>query len=197
MTISIYLARHGQSEWNLDHILMGHHDSPLTNQGKNEALALAISLKSKNISIIFSSDLGRAFTTANIVASELHSQVLLFKGLRERTFGPDYESKSLAYFQKNLATKISTQDNLGDSFRFSYKLGKWIESDLDIFTRFRKTLVLESLKYPNKNILVTSHEGAIRAFMIGSKLRTYAEFPLGSMKNGKYFKISLDNGIFY
>jgi broad specificity phosphatase PhoE len=67
----IYLVRHGQTEFNLERRHHGHADSPLTELGceqarrAGEALAALIDPRG---SVIFSSPLGRALQTANIIA---------------------------------------------------------------------------------------------------------------------------------
>lgn len=175
---------------------MGHHDSPLTAQGQLEASELASSFRDSSISVILSSDLGRALTTANIISRQLDVPVVSHPGFRERTFGPNYEAKPLSLFQQQLATEITLQDSLSPSRRFSYRLGAEVESDKDIFARFRQSLLTQAPQYPHQNVLVISHEGAIRAFMIGAKLRTYSDFTLGSMSHGTYLRLSFHRGIF-
>ena len=68
---TIYLARHGQTEWNVAGRLQGGQDSPLTHQGKRQAEAIATSLKGVKPTSILSSPLGRASKTADIIAKTL------------------------------------------------------------------------------------------------------------------------------
>ena len=42
---TIYLVRHGETEWNRDGIVMGQSDSPLTAQGIEQAKKTATTLK--------------------------------------------------------------------------------------------------------------------------------------------------------
>jgi broad specificity phosphatase PhoE len=68
----IYLVRHGQTEFNLERRHHGHVDSPLTVVGRKQAHhageTLASLIDSRD-SVIFSSPLGRALQTANIIAN--------------------------------------------------------------------------------------------------------------------------------
>ena len=68
--MKIYLARHGQDEDNLNGILNGHRNKPLTSIGLNQAEALAGMIKENNIhfDVIYSSPLRRAFKTAEIIS---------------------------------------------------------------------------------------------------------------------------------
>lgn len=71
--MKIYLARHGQDQDNINGILNGHRDTPLTDIGLSQAQILADTIKSLDLKIdkIFSSPLQRAYKTAEIVAGTL------------------------------------------------------------------------------------------------------------------------------
>ncbi len=71
--MKIYFARHGQDHDNVNGILNGHRDTPLTEVGVGQAQVLADTVKSLNLGIdkIFASPLQRAYKTAEIVADTL------------------------------------------------------------------------------------------------------------------------------
>ena len=83
----IIAVRHGETEWNLIGKQQGHLDSPLTERGIRQANALAVGLAGLGIDKIFSSDLGRAVNTAEIIAAKLNLPVQLDRRLRERHLG--------------------------------------------------------------------------------------------------------------
>jgi broad specificity phosphatase PhoE len=83
----VYVVRHGETEWNLNGKQQGHLDSPLTARGIRQALALAEGLFNRGIKHIFSSDLGRASTTAEIIGKKLGLPVHTDTLLRERNLG--------------------------------------------------------------------------------------------------------------
>lgn len=88
--MKLILTRHGQTEDNVAGVTMGQHDSPLTEKGKIQAHAKADRLKrgSFNIDRIYTSDLGRSVTTANIIADDMGiDQIEPDKNLREISFG--------------------------------------------------------------------------------------------------------------
>ena len=83
----LYLIRHGQTEWNLKKRLQGGKDSPLTALGRQQAQAVAVSLKTQPPSLLLSSPLGRARTTAEIIAGALGLTVEEDDRLGELRFG--------------------------------------------------------------------------------------------------------------
>lgn len=69
----VYLARHGETEWNRRGRRQGQLDSPLTVRGKSQADAVAGVLEGCRVDAIFHSPLGRAAQTAQIIATRLHA----------------------------------------------------------------------------------------------------------------------------
>ena len=87
MTNTIYIVRHGQTEWNLLGKTQGHGNSDLTPKGIEQAELLADSMTKYPIDYIYSSDLGRAYQTAEIIGNKLNIEVEKTEALREMTFG--------------------------------------------------------------------------------------------------------------
>jgi broad specificity phosphatase PhoE len=84
----IYLARHGETDWNLRGKLQGHTDVPLNDSGRAQALALATRLASARLGTVTTSDLSRARETGAVVARALTmDEPLVDVDLRERAFG--------------------------------------------------------------------------------------------------------------
>lgn len=57
---TIYVVRHGESEWNVKGLIQGQSDSFLTQEGEKQAYQLVEDLKSIKLKAIFSSNLIRA-----------------------------------------------------------------------------------------------------------------------------------------
>lgn len=87
MTNTIYIVRHGQTEWNLLGKTQGHGNSDLTPKGIEQAELLADSMTKYPIDYIYSSDLGRAYQTAEIIGNKLSIEVEKTEALREMNFG--------------------------------------------------------------------------------------------------------------
>ncbi len=83
----VIIVRHGQTEWNVANIRQGHLDSPLTEEGIAQARALARRLMREKFSALYSSDLGRAVQTAQIVSDVTGHEIITDTRLRERHLG--------------------------------------------------------------------------------------------------------------
>lgn len=85
----LYVARHGETDWNVAGRWQGHTDVPLNSMGRLQAKALADRLRTLPLRAAVASDLSRAQETALIVAGALGFGVpYVDPGLRERSFGP-------------------------------------------------------------------------------------------------------------
>ncbi|MBP8183009.1 MAG: histidine phosphatase family protein [Rhodoferax sp.] len=87
----IIAIRHGETAWNVDTRLQGHLDVALNPRGQWQAVRAAQALAEEDIAAIYSSDLSRAYATAQAIADHTHSmterKVHAHTGLRERGFG--------------------------------------------------------------------------------------------------------------
>jgi broad specificity phosphatase PhoE len=84
-TLRIYLARHGETAWNLEHRQQGWTDIPLDETGKKQAEALRELLRGIHLDRVYSSTLARSRTTAETAAAGAPLESL--PQLRERNLG--------------------------------------------------------------------------------------------------------------
>lgn len=87
MTKTIYIFRHGQTDYNLARRVMGQLDIPLNDVGRAQATELANKLAPVKIGAIYSSPLTRAMETAQAVASKIGAPIITDKRLMERNNG--------------------------------------------------------------------------------------------------------------
>ena len=88
VTRTIYLIRHGTTEWMEQGVVHGSSESPLSEFGQWEAQQTALALANCNIAHMYSSPQSRALQTAMIIASQLPDVAIKqLDGLREMDFG--------------------------------------------------------------------------------------------------------------
>jgi broad specificity phosphatase PhoE len=83
----IYIVRHGLSKGNLDKVICGHHDTPLTDFGRQQAELVGKHFSKLRIDKVYSSDLSRALETAKIIAKHTNHEPIIDPLLRERACG--------------------------------------------------------------------------------------------------------------
>jgi broad specificity phosphatase PhoE len=87
--VSFYICRHGQTEFNKQERLSGWIDTPLTKVGLINAATAAAKLNNITFDTIYSSDLGRAFVTAYLIARHIKykKEIIRAGELRENSYG--------------------------------------------------------------------------------------------------------------
>ncbi len=188
---TLYLVRHGETEWNVSGVTQGQTNSSLTEKGVQQAKTVADELKDIKFDAIFSSDLTRAQRTAEIIKLDREIIIQTSKLLRERTYG-SFEGKHGDVFREVLKDKLIERNNLSDKESWSFRLAEDIETDEEIVTRFILQLREIAVAYPNKTVLVVSHGGPIRMFLIKIDYAEKKELVGGTFQNGGYVKVLSD-----
>ncbi len=147
----VYFIRHGETEWNKKKIVQGHKDSPLTLKGKKIAEKLGEILKSKNIEVIYTSDLGRCVQTAEIINRYLKVKLIKVKKLRERNFGS---------LNGKPAKRVKREINLSDLNKVAPK-GESFSQLKNRVIHFIKLLAKKKLE----RVLLIIHEGTARVIL--------------------------------
>jgi broad specificity phosphatase PhoE len=86
---TFYIARHGETENNKAKRLSGWLDTPLTEAGLEPTKKVITKLANVAIDEMYSSDMGRAFVTAYVIARGLNfsKEIRRLSGLREVNYG--------------------------------------------------------------------------------------------------------------
>lgn len=165
---TILLARHGESDWNRAKRWQGFADRPLTELGREQAVALAERLADTELDAVYSSDLQRARETAEIVARS--------KGLRVETT-PDLREVDVGSWSG------LTRAEAGARFPEAY--ARWLQGgegwdDGETYAEMARRVVGAILriaaKHLNGRVLVVAHGGSIRAVhaaALGVDVHTY------------------------
>jgi len=179
-----HLARHGQTEWNLEQRIQGQLDSALTAMGEQQAAQLATRCQPLHISQILTSSLGRAVQTAKICAQQLQLTEKVLLGIEERNFGL-WEGKKTPDVQ-------SEPDYIEITSQVSDCKPVQGESSKQLLTRFEHALKQQFQQAPNDNYLIITHGDVMRCFM--SQFQQAGQVSTGfDYKNGHYISITYDS----
>ena len=105
---TLYLVRHGETEWNNKSITQGQSESVLTQTGIEQAEVTAVNLKDIHFDAIFSSDLIRTQETAKIIKLDRDIVIQTSRLLRERNYGR-FEGKHSSEFREALKEKLDKE----------------------------------------------------------------------------------------
>ena len=189
---TFYLIRHGQTDWNKAHKLQGHADNPLNEIGEQQARELAKILKDVPFDLAFSSDLTRAKRTAEIIVLEKKLHVETTKLLRERHFGK-FEGEPT----KTLLAYFALMKELSHEERKKRRMDDDLENDEEVSTRLITFLRETAITHPGKKILVASHGGMLRMFLLHIGYMTYEQSDKMILENGGYVEIDTDGIDFF
>jgi broad specificity phosphatase PhoE len=152
---TVYLARHGESDWNVERRWQGHADRPLTERGREQAARLAERLADVELDAIYASDLRRAWETAEAVARSRGIEVVRLPELREVDVGSWCG-----------LTRDECAELYPDAFaRWQAGGSGWDngESYEDMGERIVAAIRRLAVEHAGGTILVVSHGGPIRA----------------------------------
>lgn len=192
---TIYIVRHGETEWNVMKLIQGHLDSPLTQNGINQANTASEKLTTVTFDEVFSSDLGRAKHTADIMLKERNVILQMSELLREKDFG-NYAGHKYSIFQNELKKYTEEFESLTDENKLEYKYPT-IESDGEVIVRFIRFLREVAVGYPGKTILVVTHAGVIGNFLIHLGIWKYHDQYVKKIDNAGYLKLNSDGIDFF
>lgn len=154
----LLLARHGQTVWNVEHRLQGQLDSPLTDEGVAQSLAIADLLADRGVLTVCSSPLGRAMQTAIIIAERVGAQLIEVPELAELDHG---ELAGMTWDEIEAAYPTAREERAANRYGWAFPGG---ESYAQARARARKALSACGWASEGAPLLV-SHE------MIGRMLR--------------------------
>lgn len=86
-TTRFCIVRHGETDWNVERRIQGHIDIPLNAVGRAQAEATAVGLAMHRFAAAYSSDLSRAWQTAELALHGIGLDLQPEPGLRERNYG--------------------------------------------------------------------------------------------------------------
>ena len=87
MSRQLILVRHGETLHNVAGIAQGWNDSALSDKGRQQAERTAERLAAMQVTALYSSPLGRAMSTAEVIAQATGLEIVPLEDLREMSYG--------------------------------------------------------------------------------------------------------------
>ena len=147
---TLYLVRHGETDWNLARRIQGSTDIPLNETGRAQATTTGRLLASRNWDAVVSSPLGRALETAQLIASQVGlGSPEIVDALAERNYG-------------------SAEGMTGSQIDARWPDGAEVpgrESREQVTARVLPALVEIAERHPDQAVIVVSHGGVIRSVL--------------------------------
>lgn len=84
---TVYMVRHGETDWNGAHRMQGRSDIPLNERGREQASCAAKALADVPFDVIYTSPLSRAEKTAEIIRGKRNIPLIEEKGFMEIDLG--------------------------------------------------------------------------------------------------------------
>jgi broad specificity phosphatase PhoE len=160
-SVRLLLVRHGETVWNQENRWQGQADVPLSEAGRDQARRLARRLlaEGRAVRAIYTSDLSRAFHTAEILGEALGIPPAPDVGWREMNIG--------AWSGLTTAEVIARHADEWERLRAGEDLPR---GGGETFAQFQERII-RSVKYlvkkhAGEQIMIVSHGGAVRAFLL-------------------------------
>ena len=172
--MTIYLARHGQTEENLARIFQGHLPGRLTAEGKEQARILGVRLQNIAIDMVVSSDLQRCKDTVQLAVGERQLPWVTTPLLRELDWG-----SWTGLYIKDVDQTCFPAD---------------VETEPKLYDRAAQFLQWLKQNYGGKRILVVGHgliNRAVQAHIEGVPLQQLRSVP--KMDNAELRTFTLEN----
>ena len=150
---TIFLVRHGATEWNHSKRAQGQADIALNDTGHRQAIATAEELSHVPIEAVYSSDLKRAYATAEPIARTHGVEVRTDPAIREIDQG-EWEGLHVDEIRRRWP------EHWGPARHYSQRPGG--ESPAQVRRRALEGLHKVVAAHPDGAVVVVSHGGTIR-----------------------------------
>lgn len=158
MTTLIYV-RHGEAEGNVNRNFHGFYNSSLMSNGREQIKRAAVRLSQTHIDAIYSSDLSRAYETAQAIAEGRNIPIQIDERFREINGG---EWEDVPWDDLPVKFSESYHDWLYEPYKLQMPGG---ESMADFSSRLITASVDAAEKHPSQTVCIATHGTAIRVLL--------------------------------
>lgn len=157
--LTLYITRHGQTEWNVESRMQGWADSPLTATGISAASQLGKRLENVPLDAVYSSTSGRTIHTAQLIIGDRDIPLFKKEDLREINVG-EWSGKFSSDIERNYAQQLKTY----------YERPSQYKSTSGEDFHILKERVLRAIEeiadtHPHGNVLIVTH-GVVKKCLI-------------------------------
>jgi broad specificity phosphatase PhoE len=181
------LMRHAPTEWNKAKRIQGHADSPLTEEGKNQAKSWAEHLYTIPWDRMLISDLGRTRETATILNTTFQVSINTDEMLREQDWGA-WTGTTIAQLKIKSQEKLTNMEMAG--WKFCPPDG---ESRNAVWKRSSQAIKTAADRWPGETILTICHEGVIKCLLYRLSSRQFLPSELPLLRPGHLHLIACEN----
>ena len=170
----IYMMRHGETDWDVQHLFQGRTDIPLNENGRKVAEWTRDGLKDVHFDVAFCSPLCRAKETAQIILEGRDIELIEDERIIEMGFG-EYEATMMHQNNKSMQLFFQHPEQ--------YCEDKGVESFEAVLERANDFLndLMHNPKYQDCTILVATHGAMIRGLMCAFKENPIKDFWQGGV----------------
>lgn len=186
--MKLYIARHGETDWNVDPArCQGWTDVTLNEKGLSQARKIAKNARTKKIDVIYSSHLQRAYQTAQIIADQLNVNVIIDQRLAEAKKGL-WEGKPFSEIE-DMYPKIWGKWQ-SDALNTPIPEGETISEVLERASTAINEIIHENIG--EINVLIISHGGPISGIRCISSGIDFSNFHSMHPSNGEIFTLAIE-----
>jgi broad specificity phosphatase PhoE len=181
----VYLARHGETTWNLAGRYQGRRETALTSLGMQQAFALAAPMDAARVGRVISSPLLRCSATARPAAERLNLRVETDDRLIEIAHGT---------WEGRMRDEIAANDPVRyrawreDPANVAFEGGESIRQVLARWNDFARALT------PDVPTLVLTHDAVVRVALVAVSGRSLDAFWETRVENGAYAVLDVTDG---
>lgn len=188
MSTTVYLTRHGQTEWNSRGRMMGWADEDINELGRAQAARLAARMGKIRLDAVYVSPLTRAITTGAIIGKSHGLTPIPVQGLIEINYG-DWEG----LYRKEVADKwpeLHKQMHDNPSGLAIPGGETFTQLEVRVVGAFNEVVKAEE----GKHILMVSHQGILKVLVAQLLDISYRDWNKFEIQNTSFTRLTVDKG---
>lgn len=156
---TLYITRHGETEWNIQSRFQGWKNSPLTELGVKQAESLRKRMSTIPLNKIYASPTERAAKTAEIIRGDRDIEIIHDIDLREMGFG---NWEGLTYDEIKALNESELSNLIHSPSKYVPDMGEYYK---DFTERIIGAVDRIILNHPNESVLIVTHGISLKVML--------------------------------